>query len=73
MDSKMMHEHLALAERHVAEGDRHLSRQRALIAELKRDGHGTGQAIDLLRTLEDTQATFIADRDRIRNELSKAE
>ena len=62
--------HLEQAERHVAEGEQHIARQRELIAELERDGHDTTTAIELLRTFEQSQAGHIADRDRIRAVLS---
>jgi hypothetical protein len=62
--------HLALAERHVAEGEQHLARQRKLVAELQRDGHDTALAIELLHEFERTQASHIAERDRLRAELS---
>jgi hypothetical protein len=34
----MLLEYLAMAERHVAEGERHIGRQHKIIAELSRDG-----------------------------------
>jgi len=65
--------HLAQAEKHIAEGEQHLARQRELIAELERDGHDTTTAIELLHTFEQSQAGHVADRDRIRAELSNTE
>jgi hypothetical protein len=62
--------HLAQAERHVAEGEQHIARQRALIAELARDGHDTALAVELLHEFERTQAGHVADRDRLRAELA---
>jgi len=67
-----MIEHLAQAERHVAQGELHLIRQREIIDELERGGHDTASARDLLLKLEETQALHIADRDRIRAELVRA-
>ena len=64
--------HLELAERHVAEGEQHLARQRRLIAELERDGHDTALALELLREFERTQASHIQERDRLRAELSNS-
>lgn len=43
---------LELAERHVEEGERHVHRQRALIAELARDGHPVTSALELLAEFE---------------------
>jgi hypothetical protein len=67
-----MLEHLAMAERHVAEGEIHLSQQKALIAELDRDGHDTPDAQAILATMLATQRLHMEDRDRILKELSSA-
>jgi regulator of protease activity HflC (stomatin/prohibitin superfamily) len=72
MDRAMLQKHLAQAERHVAEGEAHLARQRALIRKLERDGHGSRAARLFLRSLEETQALHLADRDRVRAELRGA-
>jgi hypothetical protein len=45
---------LALARRHVAEGEARVSRQEALIAELARGAHDTTEAISLLHTFRET-------------------
>jgi hypothetical protein len=63
-------EDLERAEQHVALSERHISRQRELIAELERDGHDTQLAAELLSTLEESQAAHIADRNRLKAELS---
>ena len=65
-------EHLAQAERHVAEGERHIIEQRARIAEAERGGLNTTIAKELLRTFEQTQALHLADRERVRAELSES-
>jgi len=57
MDRQTMLEHLAMAERHVAEGVIHLSRQRALIAELDRDGHDGGRTGDPCDDARDAAAS----------------
>jgi hypothetical protein len=41
MDRAMLWNHLAQAERHVAEGEHHIVLHRALMDELERDGHET--------------------------------
>jgi hypothetical protein len=64
-------DHLAKVERHVVDGERHLANQRALLAELDRDGHDTATALELLHQLEDSQAMHIADRARLRAELDR--
>jgi hypothetical protein len=73
MDIQTIREHLALANRHAAEGALRIERQRTLLVELERDGHDTTQAFELLSALNETQAAFIADRERIRAELEEAE
>ncbi|MEZ0169387.1 hypothetical protein [Microvirga sp. TS319] len=39
-------EHLARAERDIAEGERRVTRQMLLVEELRRDGHDTTEAED---------------------------
>ncbi|MGH8269523.1 MAG: hypothetical protein ACRES1_05625 [Steroidobacteraceae bacterium] len=69
MDRTMIRRHLAQAERHVEEGETHLARQRELVRKLERDGHGSRAARRFLRSLEETHALHVADRDRARTEL----
>ena len=71
MDKETVMNHLAQAEDHVALGERHLADQRALIAELTRDGHDISQAKELLATFEQTQLLHVEDRDRLRKELEE--
>lgn len=66
-----MLQHLALAERHILEGEQRLLRQQELIAELDRDGHDTGQARIVLTTLQDTQFLHYQDRELILSELGQ--
>jgi hypothetical protein len=70
MDGKMLMEHLRLAEAHVTRGNQHIARQRELISQLKSKGLEIGEAVKLLTTFEEAQALHVADRDRIRAELS---
>lgn len=72
MDRGILEEHLAQAERHVAQGEKHVAKQRAIVAELERDGHDTVAAHDLLRQFEELQALHVADCDRLRSELGAA-
>ena len=65
----MILEHLRMAEQHVADGVRHIARQRELIAELRRDRHDTWAAENLLKLFEETQALHVADRDRLSAQL----
>ena len=66
--------HLIDAERHAADGERLLQRQRQIVAELERDRHenAAAQARQLLETLEETQRLHISDRDRLQEELRLA-
>jgi DNA repair protein RadC len=69
MDRVLQEQHLALAERHVAQGEKTIARQTEILAELERDGHRTKRARDLLRQFRELQAMFVADRNRLRDEL----
>jgi hemerythrin len=65
---QLWEELLAEADRHVAEGEQHVARQREMVAELERDGHDAKAARELLRQFEQTLAMHVADRDRWRGE-----
>ncbi|MGY3530350.1 hypothetical protein [Bradyrhizobium sp. USDA 4452] len=71
MDRVILEQHLALAERHAAQGRQHVARQENLIAELDRDGHDTTEARKVLDTLRITQALHEQDVERILGELTK--
>lgn len=60
-----------MAERHIDDGERNLSRQRELVALLQRDRHDAWLASKILRQFEQLQATFLEDRDRLRKELAR--
>jgi hypothetical protein len=62
---------LARAEGYVAMSKRHIASQRAFAAGLLRDGHDTSQALALLLRFEELQQLHIADRNRLREELSR--
>ena len=47
-------EHLALAEHHIAAGERRLAQQIALIEQMTREGHDTILAKEFLKILEQT-------------------
>jgi hypothetical protein len=73
MDRAMIAEHLAQAERHVAEGEKIISRQRALVVIAEATGGDAERSKALLASFEDTQAIHIADRERLREELRNAD
>ena len=70
-DPQMIADHLAQAERHVADAQEQVQRQREVIAKLKRDGHDARLANKLLDNFVALAAAHIADRDRLRGELAK--
>jgi hypothetical protein len=70
MDRATLKEHLAQAERHIASGERHIERQRELITELERNRRSSVKARDLLHAFEYALSLSIAERTRIREELS---
>jgi hypothetical protein len=71
MDRAMLLKHLAMTERHVAEGERLIKRQHEIIAELGRKGFDAQWARELLEQLEETQTSHIAHRDRLAKELAE--
>jgi len=64
-------EHLAKAERDIAEGESRVTRQMLLIERMRQDGHDTAEAEKLLLTLEDTLAAWQAHREEILRELDR--
>jgi hypothetical protein len=66
MKRAILLDHLALVERHIRDGERHLSRQRAIVDELERHGRGNSQttniARDLLASFEMAQSAHLNDR-----------
>ena len=73
MDRAMLEQHLAQAKAHIAQGIEHLARQREIIDRLQVRGLDTASAIELLRLMEESQAAHVADRDRIVEELARAD
>lgn len=64
-----LRDHLAMTNRHIASGNRVVTRQRQLIEHLEADGHDTRAALTSLARLEDLLALHLAHRDRLINEL----
>jgi hypothetical protein len=73
MDRAMWQRHLAVAERHVAETQSHITNQRQIVAELEQGGYDTTIARALLRQFEATQKLHIEDREWLQADLSRAE
>jgi hypothetical protein len=71
MELAMILEHLAMAERHVTEGEQRIDKQRALIARLQHDGHNTDAALALLERFQELLTMQKADRERLQAELKR--
>jgi hypothetical protein len=72
MNHAMRQEHLALAERHVAQARRDVVCQRQIVGELIRDNHDTTEAQRLLVQFETALKAHIEDRDRwLRTDITK--
>lgn len=70
IDPTVLREHLRLAEQHIAEGERHIARQREIVAQTVRGGHDSKESRDLLALFEQMQALHVTDRDRLLRELA---
>jgi hypothetical protein len=70
----MLRQHFQLAERHVLEGEKHIARQREIVACLEhlRDPLTFQKARDLLRKMEHTQLLHVTERDRLREFLGSS-
>ncbi|TGQ80788.1 hypothetical protein EN851_34655 [Mesorhizobium sp. M8A.F.Ca.ET.208.01.1.1] len=58
---------LALLEQHVLLGERHIARQREIVADFHRKGLRSDIAEELLSLFEQMQLLHVAHRDRVRN------
>jgi hypothetical protein len=77
MDRDILEQHLAMADRHVTEGERHVARQRELVSRLiLGGGRPSADLIEdaklILAQFEELQTSFIGDRDKLRSELAKS-
>ena len=70
MDRTLLLERIALAEENVAVGERSIFNQRQIVKELKRGGHDSAAAQDLLEQYLDIQLLHVADLERLREELA---
>jgi|SRR3954454_17309221 uncharacterized NAD(P)/FAD-binding protein YdhS len=71
MDEATILRQLEQARKHVAEGERHIVQQRAIVARLEEAGQDWSQARDLLRQFENSQRQYIYNRNRLEKELRK--
>jgi hypothetical protein len=70
MDKDVKLKYLVQAERHMADGEQHILRQRAIVAQLERDGRDASLSRSLLQCFEDLQRLHIADFHRLLEELA---
>lgn len=70
MDRKSLEQDLALLECEIARNERHMERERELIASLENDGRDAGDARKRLIAIEAFQALRLADRELFRQELA---
>jgi len=73
MDREMLMLHLRQVERLIAQGERHLAKQRAIVSQLTAGGHDSSDATTLLVHLEESQKMHVAHRARLREELGDTE
>jgi len=69
----MLERHLAEAEQNVVIGERFVADQRERVKKLENGGHNVTAARTLLGLFEDTQAIYVAARDRLRKQLAKVQ
>jgi hypothetical protein len=70
VDRKRLEQHLALVDYEIALNERHMQRQRELIAKLENDGEDAGEARNVLIAMEAARALRVADRELFRQELA---
>jgi len=72
LDRDLIEKRLAHAERHVANVERDVARQRMVVAGLELCGRDTSRATSLVRYFEELHAAYVAYRDLLRKELALA-
>ena len=71
MDMAMIRHHLAMAENHVLQCERHLGSQHAVIARLESNGSDLVEARRLLKLLHETQELHVNYRNRLVQALAE--
>src|SRR5262245_53816063 len=69
--TNVLKQHLALAEKHIAEGVAHVEQERQIVEELKRRGQDFRRSADLLELFKETLADHISERDRLLEALAE--
>jgi hypothetical protein len=70
MNRAKLKQELAEAEQCIADGKRYVELQRAIVAKLVKQGHGTEKARSVLKTLQDTLAQHIEYRDQLKLQVA---
>lgn len=70
-DPQQEREHLALADRHIAEGDARISKQRRLVEQMAEKGQDTVEAERMLRNFEAVMEQFHVHRQLILDALAR--
>ena len=73
MDLATEREHLALADRHILEGEARIKRHSGLIDHLRENGRDTSTAMALLQTLQETLLVWRDHRDQILHAIARLE
>ena len=55
----------------MAQGEAHIAKQEALLADLERDGHDTKDAFAVLATLRETQTQHVLNVERLLKQLQQ--
>jgi hypothetical protein len=71
MDREMLHRHLKMATGHAEEGERHIARQKVILADFEFAGRDTTEAKRLLINFEESQDLHLAHIERILVALDK--
>ena len=66
---KYTQEDLGLVEKHVAQGKKNVRQQRQIVRVLRQGGYPTGEALEILATLQAALATLRQRRGKIRTEI----
>jgi hypothetical protein len=72
MERDLLKDHLAQAERHIAEGRDHVERQRQIVEEVVRRGENADRSKALLELFENTLEAHFEERDRLRDKLAES-
>jgi hypothetical protein len=73
MDRYLLRKSIAVAERHIAECEVRIAKQRELIANMEKLGVETARSKALLATFQQSLGLHIADYDRLQRELMAIE